>query len=80
MPFDPVTAALDIGSKIIDKIWPDPAQAAQAKLALLQLQQSGDLAQIAVNSAEAVNPSVLSKKLCPFFTLVLFVMPLSRVK
>jgi len=58
MPFDPVTAALDIGSKIIDKIWPDPAQAAQAKLALLQLQQSGDLAQIAVNSAEAVNPSV----------------------
>jgi Holin of 3TMs, for gene-transfer release len=58
MPFDPVTAALDIGSKIIDKIWPDPAQAAQAKLALLQLQQSGDLAQIAVNTAEATNPSI----------------------
>jgi hypothetical protein len=57
MPFDPVTAALDIGSKIIDKIWPDPAQAAQAKLALLQLQQSGDLAQISVNTAEATNPS-----------------------
>jgi len=66
MPFDPVTAALDIGSKIIDKIWPDPAQANAAKLELLKMQQSGELAQLtantdiakgqmAINQTEAVN-------------------------
>jgi hypothetical protein len=46
-----------IGGKVIDPLWPDPLQAAQAKLELIKLQQSGDLAQIAgqleINKAEA---------------------------
>lgn len=61
---DPISIALDIGSKIIDKIWPDPTQKAQAQLELLKMQQSGELAklaaetdlakaQIAVNQEEA---------------------------
>ena len=58
MALDPVTAALDIGGKVIDRLWPDPAQRDQAKLALLNLQQSGELAQISVNQEEARNPSV----------------------
>ena len=58
MALDPITAALDIGGKIIDKIWPDPAQRDQAKIALLNLQQSGELAQIAVNHEEAKSSSV----------------------
>jgi hypothetical protein len=58
MAVDPITAALDIGGKVIDRLWPDPAQAAAAKLELLKLQQSGELAQIAVNQAEAQHASV----------------------
>ena len=42
MALDPVTAVLDIGGKLIDRMWPDPAQAATAKLELIKLQQSGD--------------------------------------
>ncbi len=58
MSLDPVTAALNIGGKVIDRLWPDPVQAAAARLELIKLQQSGELAQIAVNQAEASNPSV----------------------
>lgn len=56
--FDPVTAALDIGGKLIDRLWPDPAQRDAAKLELLKMQQAGELAQIAVNAEEAKSSSV----------------------
>lgn len=46
MAVDPVTAALDIGGKLIDRLWPDPAQRDAAKLELLRLQQSGELAEM----------------------------------
>jgi Holin of 3TMs, for gene-transfer release len=55
---DPVTAALDIGGRLIDRLWPDPAQRAAAQLELLKLQQSGELAQISVNVEEAKSPSL----------------------
>jgi len=62
MALDPVTALLDIGSKVIDRLWPDPTQAANAKLELIKLQQSGELQVIAgqldINKVEAANPSV----------------------
>jgi hypothetical protein len=62
MSLDPISALLDVGSKVIDRVWPDPAQAASAKLELMKLQQSGELAQIAgqmdINKAEAANPSL----------------------
>ena len=40
MALDPLSAALEIGGKLIDRLWPDPAQAAQAKLELLKMQQN----------------------------------------
>jgi hypothetical protein len=58
MALDPLTAALDIGSKVIDRLWPDPEQRAAAQLELLKLQQSGELAQIAVNVEEAKSVSL----------------------
>lgn len=69
MALDPITVALEVGGKVIDRLWPDPAQAASAKLELLKMQQSGELAQltadtevmkaqIAVNQAEAGSPSI----------------------
>jgi hypothetical protein len=62
MAMDPVTAALGLAGKLIERLWPDPAQRDAAKLELLRLQQSGDLAQItgqlAINQVEAASPSV----------------------
>jgi hypothetical protein len=57
-------AAIPLIGKVIDKLFPDPAQRDQAKLRLLELQQQGDLAeldaevklalgQLEVNKAEA---------------------------
>jgi len=43
---DPITILLGIGSKVIDKIFPDPAQRDAAKLELLKMQQAGELAQL----------------------------------
>ena len=48
----PLGALLDIGGKILDKVFPDPAQAEQAKLKLLEMQQSGELAKINADAAE----------------------------
>ncbi len=47
MSFDPISAALDIGGKLIDRLWPDPTQRDAAKLELLKMQQTGELAQLA---------------------------------
>jgi hypothetical protein len=62
MALDPVTAALDIGGKLIDKFFPDPTAKAEAQLKLLALQQSGELsammAQTDINKVEAANPSL----------------------
>ena len=70
MALDPISAALDIGGKLIDRLWPDPTQAAQAKLELLKLQQSGELAEITaqtdINKVEAASDSVLVAGWRPF--------------
>jgi hypothetical protein len=42
----PLSAILDIGGKLIDRLMPDPEQKAKAQLELLQMQQNGQLAQI----------------------------------
>jgi hypothetical protein len=77
MALDPITAGLEAGqgvlslvTGVIDRIWPDPAQASQAKLQVLQMQQTGELdrlrlqaglvqAQLDVNRVEAASPSLL---------------------
>ena len=55
-------AILGIGSKLIDKLIPDPVAQDAARLELLKLQQSGELAamtaQTEINKAEASNSSV----------------------
>ena len=47
-----IGALLDIGSKMIDKFFPDPAAAESAKLKLLEMQQNGELAQLNADVAE----------------------------
>lgn len=62
---------------VVDKIWPDPAKAAEAKAALLQAQQAGlfkemdqtfelQLEQIKTNAAEAANPNIFVAGWRPF--------------
>ena len=51
----PLGALLDIGGKILDKVFPDPAQAEQAKLKLLEMQQNGELAQLQADMNEQNN-------------------------
>jgi len=62
MALDPITAALDIGGKLIDRLWPDPLQRDAARLQLLNLQQSGELAaitgQLEINKIEAANQNL----------------------
>jgi hypothetical protein len=48
----PIGALIDIGGKILDKVFPDPAQAEQAKLKLLEMQQNGELAKLNADVAE----------------------------
>lgn len=62
MSLDPISAALDLGGKVIDKLFPDPAQRDAAKLELLKLQQSGELAEMTaqtnINAIEAASSSL----------------------
>lgn len=44
MAFDPVTAIFGIAGKVLERIWPDPAQKAEALQKMAELKQSGELA------------------------------------
>lgn len=43
MANDPITAALNIGDKLIDRLWQDPAKRDDARLELMKLAQQGEL-------------------------------------
>jgi hypothetical protein len=79
----PLTAILDIGGKILDKVFPDPAQAEQAKLKLLEMQQNGELAKMQAEIAESqevtkrwesdmASDSWLSKNIRPMALIAIF--------
>jgi len=79
----PLDALLNIGGKILDKVFPDPAQAEQAKLKLLEMQQNGELAKINADIAEAQeitkrweadmsSDSWLSKNIRPLALIAIF--------
>jgi hypothetical protein len=74
---DAVAAVASVGGKLIDRLWPDPAQAAAAKIELLKMQQTGELAQLTaetdllkgqleVNKVEAASTSLFVGGWRPF--------------
>jgi hypothetical protein len=71
---DPISAILNIGTTIINKLFPDPEQAAKAQLELLKLQQSGELAamisQTDINKVEAASGSMFVAGARPFIIWV----------
>lgn len=74
---DPVSTvlggALQLGTALVDRIFPDPAAAAQAKLQLLTLYQSGELqtisSQAGIIEAEAKSDSWLTASWRPIMML-----------
>lgn len=53
--FDPITAGLelvkDVGGKLIDRLIPDPAANAAAKIKLVELEQTGELTKLTEENA-----------------------------
>lgn len=62
MSIDPISTALDVGGKLIDRLWPDPAQRDAAKLKLLELQQNGQLAQLTQETTLAQGQLAINEK------------------
>jgi hypothetical protein len=77
---DPITLSgiFSIGTKLIDKIFPDPEQKAKAQLELLKLQQSGDLdemkTQLSAIIAEAQSTDPWTSRARPSFLYVVYVL------
>lgn len=77
MALDPISAALELGTSVISKIWPDPVKQAEEQRKLQELAQSGELeklnleiklliAQLEVNKVEAAHKSIFVAGWRPF--------------
>ena len=84
----PLTALLDVGSKLIDKLIPDPEAKAKAQLDLAKMAQDGELAKMANETelykteqnnvtarwtADASTDSWLAKNIRPMSLVAIFV-------
>lgn len=73
-----LSSIFDMGSKIIDKIFPDPAQRDAAKLELIKQQQQGNLAELQIQMsailAEAQSADPLTSRSRPAFLYVMYIM------
>jgi len=84
----PLTALLDVGGKLIDKLIPDPEAKAKAQLELATLAQSGELAKMANDTdlykteqnnltdrlkADMSSDSWMSKNIRPMTLIAIFV-------
>ena len=79
----PIAALLDVGMKVLDKVIPDPEAKARAQIALMEMQQKGELAQIQADTAEQeeltkrlqadmTSDSWLSKNIRPMALIAVF--------
>jgi holin (3TMs family) len=70
MAFDPISAVLGIGEKLIDKLLPDPTAKAAALQKLAEMQQAGELQvianQVEIDKIEAANPRLFVSGWRPF--------------
>jgi|HubBroStandDraft_6_1064221.scaffolds.fasta_scaffold00599_8 hypothetical protein len=70
MAIDPITAILNVGNTLIDRLIPDKTAAAAAKTQLVQMQLAGELdqmkGQINVDQAEASSQSIFVAGWRPF--------------
>ena len=59
---EPVTAVLNIGSQLIDRLWPDQATKDAGKLELLKLAQNGQLAEMNAETQLALGQIEINKE------------------
>lgn len=82
MSLDPVTAALDIGGKLIDRLWPSPEDAAKAKLQLFEMAQKGELTELSARAdiikQEAASESWLAASWRPITMLTFTALIVAR--
>jgi hypothetical protein len=73
----------EIGSKLLDKFFPDPAERAQKQIELLHLQQTGDLKELETRMsailAEARSTDPWTSRARPSFLYVFYFIILSMV-
>lgn len=50
MSFDPLTAILDFGGKVLERVIPDPAARAAAQIELAKLEKNGELTKLATDA------------------------------
>lgn len=76
-----VGGLFDMGLRLIDRVFPDPAQKAQAQLELLKMQQEGDLKDMQVRLsailAEAQSADPWTSRARPSFLYVMYLMILA---
>lgn len=83
MAFDPLSAALELGNTVINKIFPDPAQRDAAKLELLKMQQAGELDAVKIQMsaiiAEAQSADPWTSRARPSFLYVMYILIISAI-
>jgi len=77
MAFDPVSAALEVGGKLIDRLFPDPTEKAKAQLQLNQMAQDGKLKELGIQMsaiiAEAQSADPWTSRARPSFMYVIYI-------
>ncbi len=77
---DPITISglFSVGSKLIDKLFPDPEQKAKAQLELMRMQQSGELeeakVQLSAIIADAQSSDPWTSRARPSFLYVVYIL------
>ena len=78
-----VSSIFDIGGKILDKFFPDPAERARKEIELLQMQQTGELKELETRMsailAEANSEDPWTSRARPSFLYVIYVMILMAI-
>jgi len=83
MAFEPITAILEVGEKIIDKVFPDKTEAEKAKLELFRLQQQGEFKEIELRYSaiveEAKSQDKWTSRARPSFMYVIYIYILAAI-
>ena len=83
MALDPITAGMDLIGKAIDRFVPDPAQAAQAKLAMYQAERAGNLEEVKTSLsailADSNSADPWTSRARPSFLYVVYIMLLMGI-
>lgn len=83
MAFDPITAVLSVGEKLLDKFIPDPAEKAKAKAEMLRMAQDGELKELEIRMsailAEAKSADPWTSRARPSFLYVMYALILAAI-